>query len=102
MRRFIVTLVAAAAFALASASAWAWTPRDDYYPRGYAPNYGYQANNYYGGWAPRPYSPGFESFPEAAARIRAAHSRYRYFTHPRSLYNAPPAQADYYGWGWAK
>ena len=64
----------------------------------YTPNYGYQVNNYnnynYGGFR-RPY---YESFDEAAQRIRAAHSRYRYFTHPLSLENAPPTQADYYGW----
>jgi len=48
--------------------------------------------SYYGpGYYPRRY----ESFSEAAARIRAEHSRHRRHYHPRSNYNSPPY---YYGW----
>ena len=38
------------------------------------------------------------SFEASVSRIMAAHSRYRYQTHPRSLYNAPPP--GYYRRGW--
>ena len=34
----------------------------------------------------------------AARQIREAHSRYRFYTHPRSIYNSPPRRYDYRGW----
>lgn len=40
-------------------------------------------------------SRGFESYSEAAARIKATHSRFRTHYHPRSFYNSPP---HYYDW----
>jgi hypothetical protein len=70
------------------------------YAPGYAPNYGYQVNNYYGGWTPGYYNGSANDFSLGAQRIKAAHSRYRYFTHPMSLQNSPPTQADYFGWDW--
>ncbi len=99
MRRLVLTVAAAAILGLACGTVRADNPYSFDYGPNYAPNYGYQVNNYsyYGGW----YRPNYaESFDEAAQRIRAAHSRYRYFTHPLSLQNAPPTQADYYGWGY--
>jgi len=99
MRRLVLTAVVAAVLGLGCGTVGADTYGDNYGPN-YAPNYGYQANNsYYGGWR-QPYYAGPESYAEAARRIKAAHSRYRYFTHPLSLQNAPPTQADYYGWGY--
>jgi hypothetical protein len=99
MRCFILTLTAAAALGLVCGIARAQNPGQDY-GSGYAPNYGYQVNNYYGGWGPQTYYPGSADYSAGVQRIMAAHSRYRYFTHPLSLQNAPPTQADYYGWGW--
>jgi hypothetical protein len=103
MRYLVLALMAVAVLALAAASVQAEYPYGGYYAPGYAPNYGVQVNNYYGG-----YNGGWgggvgwrgSSFADDAARIRAAHSPYRYYTHPRSLYNSPPTQADYFGWEW--
>jgi hypothetical protein len=95
MRRLVLIVAAAAMLSLACGTVRADNPYGDGYGPNYAPNYGYQVNNYYGGGY-RPYYA--ETYEEAAQRIRAAHSRYRYFTHPLSLQNAPPTQADYYGW----
>lgn len=100
MRRIVVTVIAAAVIGSVCGTARAEYPYDGY-GSNYAPNYGYQVNNYYGGWSPPSYYLGSaETFDQAAARIRAAHSRYRYFTHPLSQHNSPPTQADYFGWGW--
>jgi hypothetical protein len=103
MRPLVLTLAAVAVLALAAATAEAGHPYGGYYVPSYAPNYGVQVNTYYGGY----YGNGGGGlnwrggdFSSDAARIRAAHSPYRYYTHPRSLYNAPPGQADYFGWGW--
>lgn len=41
---------------------------------------------------------GFESHDEAVARIRATHSRFRTYYHPRSFYNSPPHYYDWRGW----
>ncbi len=96
MRRLVLSVVAAMVLGLCGSA------RADY-PYGnvpgpyYAPNYGYQVNNYYNPSWPRSY---YESYDQAVQRIEAAHSRYRYFTHPLSLQNSPPVQADYYGWGY--
>jgi hypothetical protein len=99
MRRLVLTLATAAIVSLACGIVRAdWY--GDYYTPAYTPNYGYQVNNsYYGGWQ-QPSCSSPESYAEAARRIKAAHSRYRYFTHPLSLQNSPPTQADYYGWGY--
>jgi hypothetical protein len=107
MKNLVVTLAIVAALGLAAATAQAGNPYRDYYGP-YAPNYGYQVNNYYSDWAPGPYYRGNDAHyyggndahSEAVQRIMAAHSRYRYYTHPRSMHNSPPAQADYFGWGW--
>jgi len=64
----------------------------------YAPNYGLEVNNYYGSIGP--YAPQYDPHTLAVERIKAAHSRARYYTHPLSQMNQPPAQVDYYGWGW--
>ncbi len=104
MRCLVLTLLAAAAMGLAATTVRAGNPYRDYYQPNYAPNYGYQVNNYWpGGWAgPRYYGSygGSDPHSEAVRRIMAAHSRYRYYTHPRSLYNSPPGEADYFGWQW--
>ena len=94
MQRLVFTVVAAAIFGLACGTLRADDPYYGGYVPNYVPNYGYQVNSYYDGWH-RPY---YESYDEAVQRIRAAHSRYRYYTHPLSLQNSPPTQADYYGW----
>jgi hypothetical protein len=100
MRRLVPKLVAVAFLVLAAGIAQAADGFRPYYAPNYAPNYGYQVNNYYGGFVPAPYYGGFETHDQAVARIKAAHSRYRYFTHPLSLNNSPPTQADYFGWDW--
>lgn len=38
-----------------------------------------------------------EPFSQSVKRIQAYHSRYRYQTHPRSLYNGGPHPYDYFG-----
>jgi len=99
MRHLFLAVATAATLGLACGTVRADNWYRDGYGSNYPPNYGYQVNNYnynYGNW-PQPY---YESFDEAARRIRAAHSRYRYFTHPLALDNSPPTQADYYGWGY--
>jgi hypothetical protein len=56
------------------------------------PGYGYGYGDRRGG-----YGGGFydgDSHTEAVRRIQATHSRSRYYTHPRSLINAPP-RLDY-------
>ena len=99
MKPLVLTLAAVAVLALAAATAEAGYPYGGYYAPSYVPNYGVQVNSYYGGWGGGLNWRGGD-FSSDAARIRAAHSPYRYYTHPRSLYNAPPGQADYFGWGW--
>ncbi len=116
MRRVLVTLsvativglVATQALAGNGPRAAAWGFRE--VPSGYGQYGGYYGPApYYGGYAPAPFYPGFAapvyggySSPQddSAARIRASASRYRYYTHPRSMYNSPPGPADYFGWGW--
>jgi hypothetical protein len=103
MRPFHVIVATIVALGFVCETAWAGYPYGGY-GNNYSPNYGYQVNNYYaGGYAPQYgygqscYN-GYESFPAAAARIRAEHSRARYFTHPLSLQNGPPVPYGYYGW----
>ena len=108
MKRLVLNLSTLVALALVAETAEAQYPPGGYDGLNYAPNYGYQMNNYYYWGAPvRPYYPGgavgqyysgndFHS--EAVRRIMVAHSRYRYYTHPLSAYNSPPTQADYFGW----
>jgi hypothetical protein len=102
MRSLVLTLLAAAVLGFAATTARAGYPYRDYYPPNYAPNYGYQVNNYYRGERAGPYYSysGTDPHTEAVRRIMAAHSRYRYYTHPRALDNSPPTQADYFGWGY--
>ncbi len=108
MRRFIVTAGAVVALAVFCGTVRAGDPYGDGWGYDQSPNYGYQVNNNYFGGGPyvpsygytQPYHRGFESFSEAAWRIRAEHSRYRYFTHPLSLQNGPPVPDNYYGWGY--
>ena len=98
MRRLVLTVVAAAILGFCG-TARADGPYWNSNGSNYAPNYGYQVNNYYGGWR-QPYYGGYETYDQAVQRIEAAHSRYRYFTHPLSLQNGPPVPTDYYGWGY--
>ena len=115
MRRFLVTLSVAAIVGLAATEALAGNGfRNGVYgfrevPNGYGQYGAYYGPAPYGGYGPAPYYGGYVapfyggySSPqdESAARIRASASRYRYYTHPRSMYNSPPGPADYFGWGW--
>lgn len=124
MQRFVLMLAAAAAVGLWAASAQAQYPYRGYNQSNYAPNYGVQVNNFYaggnyggggmavpyyggrvatGGYYGGPasgYYRGNDPHSQAVQRIMAAHSRYRYYTHPLSLQNSPPTQADYFGWGY--
>jgi hypothetical protein len=103
MRTLILTLLTAAGLCLAATTVQAGNPYGGYYyPPNYAPNYGYQVNNYYRGWPADAYFSSADPHTEAVRRIMAAHSRYRYYTHPRALDNSPPTQADYFGWEWAR
>ena len=43
------------------------------------------------------YRRGQDPHAEAVRRIKAAHSRYRIRSHPRSQYNSPPHPYDYWG-----
>jgi hypothetical protein len=97
MRRFLFGLAAVTAMALTAGAAQAGDWHGGRYdPQQYRGGYG----PYY--YAPPAYGYALDDDPPSVARIKAAHSRYRYYTHPRSLYNSPPAQADYFGWqpGW--
>ncbi len=98
MRRLFLTLATATGLALGAGAVQAEPP--GYGEAVYAPNFGYQINNFYGRPGVGPCYRVFESHDEAVRRIKAAHSRYRYYTHPRSMYNSPPTQADYFGWDW--
>ena len=125
MKRFVLALAAAAAVGLWATAAHAQYPNRGYYQSNYAPNYGVQVNNfyaggnyggggmvvpyyggraaagYYGGGSPAlGYYQGNDPHSQAVRRIMATHSRYRYYTHPLSLQNSPPTQADYFGWGY--
>ena len=53
---------------------------------------------HYRAYYPSRYGHYGESFNEMSRQIRAAHSRYRFNTHPRSKYNSPPHRYDYWGW----
>jgi hypothetical protein len=92
MRRFLFGLAAVAAMALTAGGAQA----GDWYGGHY------YAQPYHGGYGPYYYAPPAYGYAmgddPSVARIKAAHSRYRYYTHPRSLYNSPPGPADYFGW----
>jgi hypothetical protein len=41
---------------------------------------------------------GSDPHSEAVRRIMAEHSRNRWYTHPRSLYNSPPPRFGWGGW----
>ena len=92
MKRFLLSLAAVAAIGLTAGAvrAGGWY-EGRYYPQ---PNQGGYGPYYY---APPAYGYAYGDDP-SVARIKAAHSRYRYYTHPRSLQNSPPGQADYFGW----
>ena len=104
MRRLIFGAAAIAVVALACGRASAdYGYRGYYGPRGrgsfdfrqpYYQPYQYPARAYY----PSPYGYYGDSFSETARQIREAHSRYRFYTHPRSIYNSPPRRYDYRGW----
>lgn len=61
---------------------------DNVYPRSWYPS----ASKYSRGYRSGGYTPSLGmSHGEAVRRIMAKHSRSRYHTHPRSLYNGPPS-----------
>ena len=94
MRRVLLTL---AAFAIVIVGLAASTATAGHGHRGYYGGFGHGQHGYhhqYGHRYARSYSPHLE----AVRRIKAAHSRYRYHTHPRSMYNSPPHPYDYWGW----
>ena len=92
MRRVLLTLAVVALFAAATQTASAATYRRGF--AGHPATTGYYQGRYWS--TPSRYQP--SPHDEAVRRIRAAHSRYRYNTHPRSLYNSPPHPYDYWGW----
>jgi hypothetical protein len=110
MRSVLITLAAVAIFGLTNRSAVAGHPHG--WQGGYA---GYQGYSQHGagcccGCQQRSsyYSPSLRYSPygpylgmtheESVRRIMAEHSRDRYYTHPRSMYNEPPR----YGYGYSR
>lgn len=108
MRRIVLSLVALATIGLATgtASAGHGYPYGGYYAPGYGgyygPGYGgYQVAVYVGARPPAPRCYGNDPHSLAVWRIVAEHSRDRYYTHPRSLYNGPPVPPVVYpAWGY--
>jgi hypothetical protein len=98
VRRFVFCLIALATVGLAAGTAFAW----DGYGNGgyYAPGYGYAAGGYARGRSVNPGSVGNDPHGQAVQRIMAAHSPWRYYTHPMSLMNGPPVPPVYPGWGY--
>ena len=98
MRRLSLA-VAALILGLAAGTAWAgngfyFQPNYSYYPA--RPYYPPPVAIYQ---APVPFYGSSGQYSEGERRIMAAHSRYRYYTHPRSQYNSPPnIWWDSYGW----
>ena len=91
MRRVVLTLAVLALVGLTARSAFAASRYGG--PRGYggySSRLGYYSSGQFG----------YGSHLEAARRIMAYHSRYRYQTHPRSSYNSPPLGRGYYGRGY--
>ncbi len=111
MKHLVLTLAAVAVIGLSANSASAGNGHRSY--SGYVEYHGYheysgsQGGYYDNGYrssrypnTPR-YSRGYNSnryrpslgmsHSEATRRIMAKHSRYRYHTHPRSMYNGPPS-----------
>jgi len=92
MRRILLALATLALVAFSTAPSWAGGGY--YYGQGRGgfgrcgPGYGY---SYYNFGADSPHD-------AAVRRIMATHSRFRYWTHPRSQYNSPPHPYDYIGW----
>jgi len=100
MRNVTWILAATVIITLATSTvAWAGGPyrggRSAYRPNS-GMHYGAYHNRGYGSYR-TPSRKGY-SFTESSRQIRAYHSRYRYTTHPRSLYKAPPHRYDYWGW----
>jgi hypothetical protein len=63
-----------------------------YYDRGYRGSSYPSSSRYSRGYESYGYTPSFGmSHGEAVRRIMAKHSRSRYHTHPRSMYNGPPS-----------
>ncbi|OHB66889.1 MAG: hypothetical protein A2V70_15000 [Planctomycetes bacterium RBG_13_63_9] len=94
MRRLVLTIVTLAAVGLAAATAFAGHGHGRYYgDRGYGTQY--RSQRYYHGSASYRTESGHQ---QEVNRIKAASSRYRYHTHPRSMYNGPPHPYDYWGW----
>jgi len=91
MRRVVLTFAALVTVGLATGTAWA---RHGY--SGYGPGNYRSYNSSYSSWD---YG-GVNSHAAAVRRIMAAHSRYRFNPHPRSMYNAPPRGVKYYPGGY--
>ncbi len=83
MKRLILTAAALVAIGLTTSAVSAAQRYGGY--RGYSGSRGF----------------GYSSHAEAVQRITAYHSRSRYQTHPRSLYNAPAARSGYYHPGYS-
>ena len=108
MRYLLTALAALVLLALVAQDVRAAGPRNDVQiinnnyvsnynvgPNAYRDGYDYGHRNY--GY--RQYRPNSgNSFDAAAARIRATHSRFRQYYHPRSNYNSPPHYYDWQGW----
>ncbi len=89
MKRALCTLAVVAILTLVSSTALA----EPGHYRGYG-GYGYGYGYGHGGHYGQRYGGGHHyrsnSHLDAVLRIQANHSRYRYYSHPRSRYNSPP------------
>ena len=112
MKRVVLTLAAVAAIGLAADSAqagdghrsysgyieyhgyheYSGSNLGGYYDRGYR-GYSYPSSSRYSrGYRSGGYRPSLGmSHSEAVRQVMAKHSRSRYHTHPRSMYNGPPS-----------
>ncbi len=89
MKKALCTLAVVAIVTLVSSTALAEPGRYRGYS-GYSYGGGYGHGGYYGHGYGGGYRYRSNSHSDAVLRIQANHSRYRYYSHPRSYYNSPP------------
>ena len=89
MKRAILTLTI-----LAFLSTPSWAAGGRRYHQVYG-GHGHLVPGFGSVWVP---SRGESSHDAAVRRIKATHSRYRFKSHPRSLYNGQPHPYDFIGW----
>ncbi len=89
MKRLVLTFAATAGLALSGSAAFAATGHGGHHGgRGGSASYAMSSYGGYGG------------FQAAAQMVKDRHSRDRYYTHPRSYYNAPSRGVKYYPGGY--